>query len=165
LTAVSTTTGPDGEVLHLVASPPAALPTVTKRDIEQAWDAAQAGTAGIAAPPRGFRFARPEGAPIELILNDRDAAAWAVAVDGIADLSTPRGISLCLRLLGLVELMSRAGWIRPWFTLGRAGTEIAPALLHAVAQSPLNEAGGFDETALRALLPRQPAPRRPGDGH
>jgi len=153
VTPVRTTFGPDGEVLHLVAVPPAGLPTVTKRDLEQAWEAAQSGSAGIAAPPRGFRFARPAGVPVELILNDRDAAAWAVAVDGIADLSTAHGVSLCLRLLSLVELMSRAAWARAWFTLGRAGAEIAPALLQAAALAPLDDSGGFDETGLRALLP------------
>jgi hypothetical protein len=155
MTPVRTTVGPDGAVLHLIAAPPATLPAVTKRDLEQAWEAAQSGQAGLNAPPRGFRFARPAGAPIELMLNDRDAAAWAVAVDGIANLSTPHGVSLCLRLLGLVELMSRAGWARAWFSLSRAGAEIAPALLQAAALSPLNEAGGFDEPALRALLPEQ----------
>jgi hypothetical protein len=152
--SVRTRFGPDGEVLHLVATPPAALPAVTKRDLEQAWEAAQQGSAGNAAPPRGFSFARPDDTPVELVLNDRDAAAWAVAVDRIADLSTLHGVSLCLRLLGLVELMSRAAWARAWFTLSRAGTEIAPALLQAAALVPLNEAGGFDEPALRALLPR-----------
>ncbi len=139
-------------MLHLLDTPPQALPSVSKRDIEQAWEAAQ-GVVARTVPPRGFHFAVPAQAPLALTLHDRDAVAWAAAVDAIADLSTPRGVSLCLRLLGLIELMSRAGWVRAWFSLGRAGAEIAPALLQAAALAPLNQNGGFDECALRALLP------------
>lgn len=152
MSAIRTLHGDDGTILHLLPAPPPTLPSVTKRDIEQAWEAAQTATA--AAPPaRGFRFPLADGAPAELILHDPDAAAWAAAVDHVADLSTARGVSICLRLLGLVELMSRAAWLRGWFSLGGGGAELAPALLQAAACSPLNETGGFDETALRALLP------------
>jgi len=49
--------------------------------------------------------------------------------------------------------MAQAGWVRDWFALGRAGTEIRPELLRAAALVRLNESGGFDETAIRALLP------------
>ncbi len=159
--SVRTATGPGGEVLHVLDAPAPALPAVTKRDIEQAWEAARA-VRGAIPPARGFRFTRSAGPPVELLLRDRDAAAWAAAVDGIADLSTPRGVSLCLRLLGLVELMGRAAWVRAWFRLDRAGAEIAPALMQAAALSPLTESGGFDEGALRALLPAQAAETAPG---
>ncbi len=98
---------------------------------------------------------------VELFINDTDAAAWAAAVDAVADLGTPRGISLCLRLLALVTLMSHAEWVRRWFVLRRGDAEINGALLQAAALAPLNEAGGFDETALRALLP-QAAEREAG---
>ena len=108
-------------MLHLLDAPPQALPSVTKRDIEQAWEAAQ-GVAARTVPPRGFHFpAAAPGAPLALTLHDKDAAAWAAAVDEIADLSTPRGVSLCLRLLGLIELMGRAGWVRAWFSLDPGG--------------------------------------------
>ncbi len=153
MTQVTTAYGPAGEVLHVLSVPPPTLPSVTKRDLEQAWEAAQAAGAAPLPPARGFRFARVAGEPVELILHDPDAAAWAAAVDRVADLSTMRGVSLCLRLLGLVELMGRAGWARAWFTLDRGGADIAPALLLAAALAPLNETGGFDEPALQALLP------------
>jgi hypothetical protein len=149
---IRTSIGPYGEVLHVLAMPPQALPAVTKRDVELAWEAAQAGTARR-PPPRGFRFTPPEGASVQLMLNDHDAAAWAVAVDKVADISTAYGISLCLRLLALVELMSRAVWLRPWFSLGRGGMDMHPALLQAAALLPLNDAAGFDESGLHALLP------------
>jgi hypothetical protein len=150
MTAIDVAAGPRGEVLHLVGAAPDALPAVTKRDLEQAWEAAHEG--GGDGPQRGFRFAGP-GEPVVLILDDPDAASWAAAVDRIASLSTAHGVSLCLRLLGLVELMTRAAWARPWFSLSRHGAEIRSALLQAAALSPLNGQGGFDETALRALLP------------
>jgi len=153
VTLVETRSGPNGDVLHIIAAAPAALPAVTKRDIEQAWEVAHAGNAA-SAPPRGFRFTLTEAPPIELMLYDSDAAAWALAVDRIASLSTAHGVSLCLRLLALVELMSRAAWARPWFSVSRAGANIRAELLHAAAIAPLSPAGGFDEPALRALLPR-----------
>ena len=156
--AVSTALGPAGEVLHLVSAPPSCLPTVTKRDLEQAWEAARAGET---APPRFFRFASADGPPVELLLQDRDAAAWAEAVERSAGLSTPYGISICLRLLALVALMAEAKWARGWFALRRDGAQIRPELWHAAALAPLNDSGGFDETGLRALLPEQRDRLRP----
>jgi len=153
--AIQTQAGPGGEILHLIPHPAAVLPAVTKRDLEQAWEAAReaAQTARGNAATHFFRFAQGEEPPLDLALTDRDASAWAGAVDRIADLSTAHGISVCLRLLALVELMGRAAWTRAWFSLNRAGLEFHPALLQAAALSPLTDTGGFAETALRALLP------------
>lgn len=124
--------------------------------MEAAWDAAQAG--GAPAPPvRKFCFVAPAGAPVELVVADRDAAAWVAAVERRAGLSTPYGVSVCMRLLALVALMAQAEWAREWFGLGRGGAEIRPELLRAAALAQLEENGGFDETALRALLPQHPA--------
>jgi len=154
--AVKVLVGQRGEVVHSLSHLPDALPPVTRRDLEMAWEAAHAG-AETSAPPRAFRFAQPEAAPVQLVLNDPDAAAWALAVDGIADLATAHGVSLCLRLLALVALMARAEWMRPWFALDRSGLNFDPALLQAAAISPLSRSGDFDETALRALLPQRVA--------
>jgi hypothetical protein len=131
---------------------------VTKRDLEQAWEAAQAAKA---APPRFFRFAPAGAAPVELSLRDRDAAAWAASVERSTGLSTPYGVSICLRLLALVALMADAGWARAWFVLRRDGAKIRPELMHAAALVALNDSGGFDETDLRALLPEQRDHLRP----
>jgi hypothetical protein len=152
---IRTEAGPGGEILHLVPHRAAILPAVTKRDLEQAWDAAReaAQAPHFAAATHYFRFAQGAAPPLDLVLNDPDAAAWAGAVDRLADLSTAHGISVCLRLLALVELMGRAAWTRAWFSLSRAGLEFHPALLQAAALSPLTDTGGFAETALRALLP------------
>jgi hypothetical protein len=154
--AVATCIGPHGEILHIIDQPAAQLPSVTRRDLEQAWDAAQAG--GAHGPSRAFRFAAagaaPGGAPgVELVLTDADATAWAGALDQVMDLSTTRGVSICLRLLALVEAMGRAEPLRRFFAPSRRSFEIHPALLQAAALAPLNETSGFDETALLTLLP------------
>ena len=103
----------------------------------------------------GFRFLENASPPLDLFLTDTDAASWAGAIDSIADLSTARGISICLRLLALFELMATRLWLRNWFSLNRAGLEFHPALLQAAALSPLTPTGGFAETSLQALLPAE----------
>lgn len=158
MSAIRTEYGPAGEIFHLVPYPPEKLPPVTKRDLEQAWEAARAdslkpGRRAADARTRLIRFSAPAQSPLDLALTDPDAASWASAIDGIADLSTSHGISTCLRLLALIELMGRSVWARDWFTLNRAGLDFHPALLQAAALSPLTATGGFAETALRALLP------------
>lgn len=140
----------DGTELHLVPLPPERLPRVGKRDLEQAWDAAHlAARAGQDGPRRGFRFA---GGP-DVVLRDRDARSWAASVDRIADLSTPHGVSLCLRLLGLVALIGDAGWLAPYVRIERGGAELDGALLRAAGLAGLTETGGLDEMTLRAMLP------------
>jgi len=140
--------GPGGVVLHLIPRLPPALPAVTARDLEQAWEATQP---AIFAPPRAFRFDGP--VPLELRLADPDAAAWVAAVERSIGLSTLHGISVCLRLLALIALMAQARWARNWFSLARDGAVIRPELLRAAAGAPLNEGGGFDESAVQALMP------------
>lgn len=138
----------------MLSESPAALPCVSKRDLEQAWEIAQAGGA-VAPPALKFRFAASP--PVELVVADKDAAAWVAALERRFGLSSPHHVSVCLRLLALVALMARAGWARAWFALTREGAEIRPELLQAAALVRLNDAGGFDETALRALLPQTAA--------
>ena len=53
---------------------------------------------------------------------------------GIANAS---GLSLCLRLLALIDLLARAPWARSLFHLARDGAEFHPALLRAAASQPL----------------------------
>jgi hypothetical protein len=148
---ILTSITPAGEILHLVPHAAPALPAVTKRDLEQAWELAQTATSSPHA--RTIRFAQPETQPLDLRLADTDAASWATAIDRVKNLSTAHGLSVLLRLLALVDLMANAPWLRAWFTLTRAGMDIHPALLQAAALSPLTPTGGFVETALGALLP------------
>ena len=155
---IRTEYGPAGEVLHLIPYLPAALPSVTRRDLEQAWEVARSAALAATEPSsavktHGFRFIQAAAPPVDLILADPDAANWAGAIDGVVNLSTAYGISVCLRLMALIELMGTALWVRRWFSFNRSGLELHPALLQAAALSPLTPTGGFAETSLRALLP------------
>jgi hypothetical protein len=162
---IRTEYGAHGEILHLVPFAPPGLPPVTRRHLEQAWDAARAAAiAARAARIHGFRFTAGDTPPVELLLADRDAASWTSGVERIADLSTAYGISLCLRLLALVTLMGSVEWAKPWFSVQRAGTRIHPALLQAAALAPLTPTGGFAETSLQALLPHGTLNASPGVG-
>ncbi len=148
-------TSPDGSVTYLVAIPPEALPAVGKRDLELAWFAARRAALGQRwGVVRGFRFIRPDGTHTDLGLSDPDAACWVAAVDGQVGLGTSHGMSLCLRLLALIELLARAAWARPLFRLDRGGADLHPALLRTAATIPLNREARFDETGFRHSLSR-----------
>ena len=148
-------TSPDGSVTYLVALPPEALPPVGKRDLERAWHAARRAALeqhwGVV---RGFRFNRPDGTHTDLALADPDAACWVAAVDGAVGLGTCHGMSLCLRLLALIELLARARWARPLFKLERDGADLHPALLRTAASLPLTREARFDEAGFRHCLSR-----------
>jgi hypothetical protein len=147
--------GPAGAVTYLVALPPEDLPSVGKRDLELAWYAARdAAIAQDTGAARAFRFTRPDGSHTDLALSDRDARCWAGAVDRSVGLRSPRGLSLCLRLLALVDLLARAPWVQPLFKLARDGTEFHPALLRAAASQPLTSEARFDEAEFRIRLAR-----------
>ncbi|HQT45926.1 MAG: hypothetical protein B7X08_02885 [Acidocella sp. 20-63-7] len=149
---VESLSGPAGAVLHRVGALPSAMPGVTRRDLEAAWEAARALPAS--PPLRCFQFVSPSGPPVELVLEDKDAAAWAEAVERSAGLESAHGVSVCLRLLALVALMAQGGWVREWFLLTRGGIDIRPELFAAAARTSLTDSASFDETALRALLPQ-----------
>ncbi len=164
--------GPGGSVTYLIDLPPEALPTVCKRDLERAWHAAR--DAAIAEhwdSVRAFRFKRPDGSHTDLALADPDARCWVGAVDRSVGLATAQGLSLCLRLLALVELLSHAAWARPLFKLARDGAEFHPALLRAAASQPLTPEARFDEAGFRLRLSRfaagsqLEAPAPDGAGH
>lgn len=90
------------------------------------------------------------------MLRDRDARVWASSVDHIADLSTAHGVSVCLRLLGLVALLAGGGWTARFVRFDRGAAELDGALLGAAARTGLTDTGALDENALRAqLLPRE----------
>ena len=159
----------DGTLTYLVALPPEALPPVRLRDLAAAWDAAR--SAAITARwgiVRLFRFHRADGSVTDLALADPDACCWAGAVDGTVGMQTTYGLSLCLRLLALVDLLARARWADSMFTVKRDGAEIHQALLHGAATAPLTNDARFDEAEIRArvlggalLPPRLGAPHRP----
>lgn len=149
-----------GALAYAVPCPPEALPAVRPEALLAAWQAAHAGAAsGRWGPPRTLMFRRPDGEPTVLAIADRDARSWAEAVDRAADLATLPGLALCLRLLALVEVMTRAAWLEGLFDVTPHGVELHPALLRAAAAMPLDAAARFDAEALKGLLSRRIAAR------
>ena len=154
----------DGGLTYLIDMAPEALPPVRGRDLAAAWDAAREAAAADAwGTPRFFRFRRPDASVTDLALADPDASCWAAAVDRTVGLGSTLGMSLCLRLLALVDLLATARWAKALFALRRDGAEIDPALLHAVATLPLTRDARLDESRLRASVAqgRLPAPPLP----
>ena len=152
--AVRVGLGPDGSRSYLVDLTPEALPAVRGRDIERAWYAArEAALASAWGAGRCFRFRRADGGTTDLALADPDALCWARAVDTTVGLESCYGLSLCLRLLALVELLARAPWTASFCRLARDGAELEPSLLRAAAVTPLTEDARFDEALLRARIP------------
>jgi hypothetical protein len=146
---------PDGALAYAVAMPPERLPPVLPRDLLRAWEVARdAAGARLWGPPRTLLFRRHAGETTEIAIADRDARCWAEAIDRAVGLESVPGLALCLRLLALVEVMTRATWLVGLFDVTRTGTDLHPALLRAAAVMPLDAGARFDETGLRSLLSR-----------
>jgi hypothetical protein len=145
--------GPDGSLTYLVAGSPEQLPPVHRRDLERAWDAARDGAlAQRWGVVRFFRFQRRDGSYGDLALADRDACCWAGAVDATIGLRNSYGLSVCLRLLALVDLLTRVRWADAFCLLQRDGAELHPSLLRAAASAPLTAEARFDEICFRGRL-------------
>ena len=82
------------------------------------------------------------------------AGYFQAAIDAAVGLETLRGLALCLRLLALVEVLTRAAWLGPLYDVTPEGIDLHPALLSAAATMPLDAAARFDEAGLRRLLSR-----------
>ncbi|MCB8879303.1 hypothetical protein ACELLULO517_03585 [Acidisoma cellulosilytica] len=145
--------GPD-HLLYRVAVPPAAMPPVLLKELEAAWDAARAHSLSANwGAQRSFRFQKSDGQIADFDLTDRDARCWAGAVDDVTNLATLGGVSLCLRLLALVQLLATAPWAKLYLSSKRDGTRIDPALMRAAARADLTDDARFDEVSLRRNLP------------
>lgn len=148
--------GPDGVATYLVDLPPERLPPVRHAELVRAWDAAHhAAAAAHWGAPRRIMFRRDDGEVTLLAIADEDARCWADAVDRVAGLDTPQGLSLCLRLLALIDLLGRAPGLSGLYDLEGGAAELHPALLRAAASLALDSEARFNEAALRrALAPR-----------
>jgi len=138
--------GRDGTLTYELDSGPEDLPPVPSRDLETAWDAVRAVRPGEMAGC-AFRFDGAAG-PLDLFLGSETARRWAVAVDGVAGLHTIRGVSLCLRLMALAELVARMP--------GRAPPR--QKLLRAAAAARLTPTGQLDPVSMTATPPFRIAP-------
>jgi hypothetical protein len=146
---------PDGMTTYLVDRPPEALPSVLKRDLERAWQAAHdAALARRRGAPRGVRFQCDDGSYTDLAIADRDARCWVGAVDVTVGMGSSYGLSLCLRLLALVDLLARAPWAAGLCRLDRNGADLDPTLLRTAASMPLSADAQFDEAGFRGRLAR-----------
>lgn len=148
-------TGADGSLTYLVDVPPEDLPPVHRRDLERAWYAARdAALSDRWSVIRGFRFRREDGTFSDLALADPDACCWAGAVDRTLGMRNSYGLSVCLRLLALVDLLARVRWADSLCLLRRDGAELHPVLLRAAASTPLTAEARFDEAGFRGRLSR-----------
>lgn len=153
---------PDGSLAYAIPLAPEALPAVSPTALLAAWDAARARAhSGAWGPPRDLVFRREDGSATRIVIEDRDARSWAEAVDRGADLSTLAGLSVCLRLLALVEVMGRSAWLAGLFSVTADGVELHPSLLRAAASMPLDSGARFDAGELRGLLSRALPARMP----
>lgn len=147
---------PDGALTYAIAVPPERLPPVAPDHLLAAWDMARRAAALERwGPPRRLLFHRgAEAAPTEIAIADADAGCWAEAVDSEVGLDTLPGLALCLRLLALIEILTRAPWLAGLFDVTPDGIDLHPTLLRAAATMPLDAGARFDESGLRRLLSR-----------
>ena len=68
----------------------------------------------------------------------------------------PYGVSLCLRLLALVDLLAHARWAARLLAFEAGLVRLHPALLGLAAASPLLADGRFDEPFFQASLAKLP---------
>jgi hypothetical protein len=126
-----------------VSGPPSALPAVRGRDLIACWSAARRlANEGQWGMVRRFRFLADSGT-LDLALADADACCWAEAVDARVGLHTRYGLSLCLRLLALVELLTRSAPARALVTFCGGEAELHPSLVVAAASCPLGADARF----------------------
>lgn len=159
---IATYRAPDGLVTHAVTMPPERLPAVAPGDLLAAWALARRAAALHRwGPPRQVLFAPPGPgeAATRIAIADADAGCWAEAIDAEMGIDTLAGLALCLRLLALIEVLTRAEpWLGALFEVTSDGIELHPALLRAAATMPLDGAARFDESGLRRLLSRTALP-------
>ena len=153
-----------GAIAYLVPVSPERLPVVSPGHLLRAWNVARHGAVQRQwGAPRFLRFAQGSGKePTEIAIADPDAGAWAEAIDRAFGLDTLTGLSLCLRLLALVEVLTRAARLEPFFDVTPAGVDLHPSLLAAAAALPLDPAARFDEAGLMGRLPVRGPPQRGG---
>jgi hypothetical protein len=75
-------------------------------------------------------------------------------VEAIVGLRNSYGLSVCFRLLALVELLARVRWADSLCLVQRDGAELHPSLLRAAASTPLTAEARFDESGFRSRLAR-----------
>jgi hypothetical protein len=180
ITPIRVARAADGALTYALALAPPELPPVTPRALLDAWDTARDAIRHAErrrhpalvdpiwpdasfsrwGPPRTLLFQPGNAEPTRLAIADRDASAWADAIDSAHGLDSLHGMTLCLRLLALVDALSRLKWLAPMFSFSSTGIQLHPALLAAAATMSLDAAARFDEGGLKRILSR-PLPSTP----
>jgi hypothetical protein len=147
----------DGTLTYLIDHPPSDLPAVRGRDLLAAWDQARDAAQRAAwSVVRAFRFRGQDGGWTDIALRDRDAMCWAGAVDRTVGMETLYGISVCLRLLALIDFLARARWTSGLVDLSRDAA-LHPALVRLAAEARLTDEASFDEHGFRRSLQTLPS--------
>src|SRR4051812_19652671 len=147
---------PDTPLIHRLAMAPEELPAVTPSDLVEAWKVATLGAEVGMVLQHGdiegveFRWA---GGESRFMFADLDGSCWAAALDRRYGLENPRGIAILFRLLALIDLMARAEWLRPLFSIGAEdGVRVDPDLLRLAADQPLTPSARYDAAEIRRKL-------------
>lgn len=161
-------TAAETEALH-VGVAPQDLPPIPVGDLRQAWHVAT--RAAYLAPEDwgtryqlrhpGVVFTTSDGSHMHIDFSDRDASCWAGAVDQTFGLDTLHGLSVCFRLLGLIEQLASSLWLRPYFSVGGPeGAEIEPAILKTAADHPLDHTARFNSVTFRTQAEHRLGPTK-----
>lgn len=150
-----------------VPVPPHELPPVNPHDLIEGWTAATVGAEmGLNTAPedaRGIVFRRPDGEDLGIVFADIDVNCWVTALERTIGLDSLHGLSVCFRLLGLIDQMASQPWTRDYYTVGgHDGPDIDFALLRAAARTPLNDDARFDSLAFRSRTDLERGPKRLG---
>jgi hypothetical protein len=81
-------------------------------------------------------------------------------VDRAVGMQTAYGLSVCLRLLALIEFLARTPWTAGLIDLSHEA-ELHPALLRLAAEARLTDDATFDEHGFKKTLQTLPATARP----
>jgi hypothetical protein len=159
MSRVSIGAAEDGTLTYLIDHPPSDLPAVGGggRPGALARDAAHRAAWSVG---RAFRFRTQDGGWTDLALHDADARCWAGAVDRAVGMQTAYGLSVCLRLLALIEFLARTPWTAGLIDLSHEA-ELHPALLRLAAEARLTDDATFDEHGFKKTLQTLPATARP----
>jgi hypothetical protein len=130
------------------------LPPVGFNDLSHAWEiastAAELGLAADEKTPSGVIFNNSASTTIELQFDDYDALCWATAIHRTFDLKTVKGLSVCLRMLGLFKIMAENVWSRQLYSFDRSKKlKINKALLAAAAAAQLTQDGLFNPESIK----------------
>ena len=156
MTGITLAASEDGVLTYEVRHGLAELPPVPSRQLQAAWEVARDAARGcVWDEERAFRFTSQDGGWTGLRLHDPHARCWAGAIDRAVGLRTLTGLSICLRLLALIDLLAAEDWAARLVRLDAGGARLDPALLRLAAELPLTEEARFDTARLRHdLVPR-----------